>query len=43
MERELNCANGISKTGKILDQFTKKLRRSNQSNGHGQRNDEEAI
>jgi len=33
MERELNCANGISKAGRILDQFTKKLKRSNQSNG----------
>jgi len=43
MERGLNCANGISKTKRILDQFIEKLRRSNQSNGHGQRNNEETI
>jgi len=43
MERGLNCVDGISKTRRILDQFTEKLERNNQSNGHGQRNDEEVI
>jgi len=43
MEGRLNCANGISKAGRILDQFTKELGRSNQSNGHGKRNNEEVI
>jgi len=43
MERELNCANEISKARRILDWFTEKLKRSNQSNGHGQRNNEKAI
>jgi len=32
MERGLNCANGIPKAGRILDQFTEKLKRSNQNN-----------
>jgi len=43
MEKKLNCAKRISKTRRILDQFTEKLERSNQSNGHGQRNDEEVV
>jgi len=43
MERGLNCANGISKARRILDWFTKKLGRSNQSNGYSQRNNKEAI
>ena len=34
IERKLNCANRISKAGRILDQFTKELERSNQSNEH---------
>jgi len=43
MERGLNYANRISKARKILDWFTEKLRRNNQSNRHSQRNDEKAI
>ena len=43
MERRLNYANRISKAGRILDQSTKELGRSNQSNGHGKRNDEKVI
>ena len=43
MERRLNCANRISKTGRILDQSKKKLGRSNQSNGHGKRSNKEAF
>ena len=43
MERRLNCANRISKTGRILDQSKKKLEGSNQSNGHGKRSNKEAI
>ena len=43
MEKRLNCANRISKARGILDQFIEKLERSNQSNRHGQRNNEEAI
>jgi len=43
MKRGLNCANGISKARRILDQFTKELEKSNQSNGHSKRNDEKAI
>ena len=43
MKRELNCANRISKTKRILDQFIEKLKKSNQSNGYGQRNNEETI
>jgi len=34
IERKLNCANRISKARRILDQFTKELERSNQSNEH---------
>jgi len=43
MEERLNCANGISKARRILNQFTKELRRSNQSNRYGKRNNEKAI
>ena len=43
IERGLNCANKISKARRILDWSTEKLGKSNQSNGHGQRNNEEAI
>ena len=43
IERGLNYVNGISKTKRILDRFTEKLGKNNQSNEHGQRNDEEAI
>ena len=43
MERRLNCANRISKARRVLDQFIKELGRSNQSNKHSKRNNEEAI
>jgi len=43
MERRLNCTNRISKAGRILDQFTKELGRSNQSNGHGKKNNKKTI
>jgi len=43
MERRYYCANRISKARGILDQFTKKLGRSNQSYGRSLRNDEEAV
>ena len=32
MERRLNCVNRIPKAGRILDRFTEKLGRDNQSN-----------
>ena len=32
MEKGLNCANRIPKAERILDQFTEKLKRGNQSN-----------
>jgi len=43
MERKLNCTNRISKAGRILNQSTKELGRSNQSNRHSKRNNEKAI
>jgi len=43
MERRHYCANGISKARGILDWFTNKLERSNQSYRRGLRNDEEAV
>ena len=43
MERRHYYANGISKAREILDWFTKKLGRSNQSYGKSSRNDEEVV
>jgi len=43
MERRLSYANRISKAKRILDQFTKELGKSNQSNEHSKRNDEKEI
>ena len=43
MERGSNCINGTSKARRILDWFTKKLGRSDQGNGNGQRNNKKAV
>jgi len=43
MERRSYCANGVSKAGRILDQFTKKLGRGNQSYRRSSRNDEKTV
>ena len=43
MERRSYYANGVSKVGRILDQFTKKLGRSNKSYGRSSRNNEKTV
>jgi len=43
MERELNCENGITKTGRLSQQITNKLKKSKRINGNSKRNYEKAI
>ena len=43
MERRSYCVNGISKIGRILDRFTKKLGRSDQSDGKDLRSNKKTI